>query len=265
MNKLLTIQAVALSFLLASCNLSNKKSTDNVVSDSQNLAANDATGIEIIYKDGITLTEISQETSEASLKLVSPSLVSDIAEGKVKFDFEVKGVDVGDNDGAINFSLNNAKVNSYPSNSVSKTLYEDEYVFTSFIVDENGVSIKDNNAIVANVINIGNAPDAELGFSPDSSHIFYNKPYGTYVGEAAKKILLDFVVLNAELSESGKRVRVLINGTEFVLNSWKSYTIEGLPMGENVVRVDLVNDLGVVPGPYNRGDERTITLVADPS
>ena len=36
-------------------------------------------------------------------------------------------------------------------------------------------------------------------------------------------------------------------------------------MGQNIIKIDLINDLGVVPGPFNRGEERIITLTEEAS
>jgi len=72
--------------------------------------------------------------------------------------------------------------------------------------------------------------------------------------------MLDFYLVNTELSPEGNKVRATINGTEFMLDRWMPYIMEGLPMGENTVKLELVDNNGnVLPGPFN-SVERTFTL-----
>ena len=263
MNNLFTYPLLVIAItLIVGCDFDTKKTTEKVLDGTENVAANNASGTEIIYNNGITLTEVKQESIEVNLKLVAPNLQSTIAEGKVNFSFDATGITVGEN-GSINFSLNNASVKSYTSNSFDRNLPEGDFIFTSFLVDENGLSIKNKNAIILSPIKVGNYPAEDLGFEKDSSHILFNKPQGLY--SENQKVILDFVLVNTELSEKGKRIKVLVNGTEFMLDNWKAYQIDGLPLGENVIRIDLVNDLGAIPGPFNRGEERTITLSTEAS
>jgi hypothetical protein len=72
--------------------------------------------------------------------------------------------------------------------------------------------------------------------------------------------MLDFYLVNCELSEDGYKVRATINGHEFILTEWIPYFVEGLPMGENVFMIELLNTDGdLVESPFNRV-ERTIQL-----
>jgi hypothetical protein len=99
-------------------------------------------------------------------------------------------------------------------------------------------------------------------FDLKGQHMFYSRPKGEYVGNDTKKIMLDFYLINTNLSPEGNKVRATINGTEFMLDRWLPYSIEGLPMGQTKIKLELLNSAGnVIPGPYNTV-ERTITLKA---
>ena len=75
--------------------------------------------------------------------------------------------------------------------------------------------------------------------------LFYSRPKGTYSGEGAEKVLLDFYLHNAELSPEGNKVRVVVNeDTEFILDKWQPYILEGLPMGENKIYMELIDAEG---------------------
>lgn len=94
--------------------------------------------------------------------------------------------------------------------------------------------------------------------------LFYSRPKGTYVGKAnTDKVMLDFYLLNADLG--GKyRVKADINGETHYLVKWQPYYIEGLPMGENVITLTLLDkDGNAVDSPINPVS-RTFTLKADP-
>lgn len=93
--------------------------------------------------------------------------------------------------------------------------------------------------------------------------MFYSRPKGEYVGpQETGKVMLDFYLVNTDLSPEGNKVRATINGSEFMLDRWLPYIIEGLPMGESTIKLELLGkDGNLLPGPYN-SVERTITLKA---
>jgi len=94
--------------------------------------------------------------------------------------------------------------------------------------------------------------------------LFYSRPKGNYVGEDAKRVMLDFYLANVSLG-SEYMVLVDINGENHLLESWQPYYIEGLPMGENTITLSLIDKNGtVVDAPLNPVS-RTFTLVADPA
>ncbi len=94
--------------------------------------------------------------------------------------------------------------------------------------------------------------------------LFYSRPKGTYTGtKETENVMLDFYPVNAPLG-SEYQVKASINGKEFMIEEWKPYFIEGLPMGENSVTLTLMKGDSVVQAPLNPV-VRTFTLVADPT
>ena len=80
------------------------------------------------------------------------------------------------------------------------------------------------------------------------------------MGNDTKKVMLDFYLVNTTLSGDGNKVRATINGSAFTIDQWLPHTIEGLPMGESTIKLELIDkDGNVVPGPFNTV-ERKITL-----
>lgn len=96
--------------------------------------------------------------------------------------------------------------------------------------------------------------------------LFYSRPKGAYVGkEQTDKVMLDFYLANLQLGNDYK-VKVDINAEHTViLDQWKPYYIEGLPMGDNKIKLTLVDKEGnAVSTPLNPV-ERVFTLQADPA
>ncbi len=97
--------------------------------------------------------------------------------------------------------------------------------------------------------------------------LFYSRPKGTYVGKAnTDKIMLDFYLVNTSLSAEGNKVKVEVNNEkEFIVNNWKPYFIEGLPMGDNKVKLTLIGpDGNPIDAPLNPV-ERVFSLKEDPA
>lgn len=94
--------------------------------------------------------------------------------------------------------------------------------------------------------------------------LFYSRPKGTYVGEAdTKKVMLDFYLANVDLSAGGYTVKAEINGEEHMIEKWQPYYIEGLEMGDNTIKLTLLDkDGNAVQTPLNPV-ERVFTLQAD--
>lgn len=72
--------------------------------------------------------------------------------------------------------------------------------------------------------------------------LFYSRPKGLYEGEDTKRILLDYYLLNCE--DKDYQVKAEINGEAHMLPEWKPYYIEGLPAGENQIKLTLVDASG---------------------
>jgi hypothetical protein len=89
---------------------------------------------------------------------------------------------------------------------------------------------------------------------------FYSRPKGKYVGEDTKKLLLDFYLINTEISEQGNKVRATIEDTEFIIDEWVPYYIEGLPKGEITIKLELINSNGDLIETRFNPSIRTITL-----
>ncbi len=97
--------------------------------------------------------------------------------------------------------------------------------------------------------------------------VFYSRPKGKYVGKSeTDKVMLDFYLANVTLSPDGYKLVATVNGDRnFTITEWKPYFLEGLPMGDNKIKLTLIDkDGNAVASPLNPV-ERVFTLVDDPA
>lgn len=155
-------------------------------------------------------------------------------------------------------------LNNQPYDAVYETTYQKElepghYVELSFLSRSYHMSLKHPEAYVLRQFTVGNAQPENIDLN--APHMFYSRPKGTYTGpQEANNVMLDFYLVNTDLSEDGKKVRATINGQEFMITEWRPYVIEGLPMGEATIKLELLDENNnLVQSPFNPVT-RTITL-----
>ena len=217
----------------------------------------------------------SPRMANAAMRVTEPAANSTVPAGPVAFNYELTNYELTKMTGHdhakemansmqgqhIHNIVDNEPYTAHYETRFSKDLKEGNHVVLSFLSRSYHESLKHPSASDLRVIRVGN-PKATSDFDLKGQHMFYSRPKGEYVGDDTKKIMLDFYLVNTDLSPEGNKVRATINGTEFMLDRWLPYSIEGLPMGENKIKLELLDNAGnVIPGPYNTV-ERTITLKA---
>lgn len=220
---------------------------------------------EVWEKEGITLSTNSLATSfdDARLSLLSPVEGDAIYPDSVLFRFGVENYELGANTTDplsgqcansgkgqhIHFILNNAPYTAHYEAEFKKQLPAENNVLLAFLSRSYHMSIKTADAYILTELPAGDAVDE---FDETAPHMFYSRPKGTYEGEDAKKVMLDFFLVNTDLEDQGFTVRATINGVSFDLKTWQPYFIEGLVEGENVIDLELLDSEGnLVPSPYN--------------
>ena len=96
--------------------------------------------------------------------------------------------------------------------------------------------------------------------TPTEPSLFYSRPKGEYKGEDGKSILLDFYLVNVTLGTDEHRVKASINGQEFILDQWIPYEILNLPLGENIIKLTLIDKDGNALTGNNVSVDRTFTI-----
>lgn len=159
----------------------------------------------------------------------------------------------------IHLILNNEPYHAIYEPNYKLDLEDGHYVALSFLSRSYHESVKTPDAYVVSQFTVGDSDEESVDLS--APMLFYSRPKGTYTGQDTESILFDFYLVNTELSNSGNQVRVTVNNdTTFNVTEWQPYIINGLPMGENTIKIELVDSQGnLVDSPIN-SEERTFTL-----
>ena len=164
----------------------------------------------------------------------------------------------------IHLIVDNAPYAAYYTNEFEHEVADGDHYLLAFLSRSYHESIKTTDASTVKKVTTegGNFKSSEDVTEP---MLFYSRPKGTYVGEKdTKKVMLDFYLANADLG-TDYQVKAEINGEEHMIDKWQPYYVEGLPMGENTIKLTLVDGQGnVVNAPLNPV-ERTFTLKEDPA
>ncbi|WP_207433878.1 hypothetical protein [Sabulibacter ruber] len=216
----------------------------------------------------------SVDFPDADLELNRPEKNGKVTGDSVQFEYAVNNFqlsqqtpDAGTHEHAnskegqhIHNIVDNEPYTAHYKPTFKKAIKPGQHVVLSFLSRSYHESIKHKEAYDLRVINVGNATGNTAKFDENGQHLFYSRPKGEYTGADTRKIMLDFYLVNTELAKDGNKVRATINGNEFILDQWLPYLVEGLPMGENTFKLELIDNQGkVIPGPFNTV-ERKITL-----
>jgi len=234
----------------------------------------------IFEKGGLKVYELkgSPDYPDAELSLKWPANGASLPEGSDTFKFEVKNYTLGMQtpDAAQKMCANSAKgqhihfimddapyVASYSPN-VASDMKAGHHVLLAFLSRSYHESLKHKKSYILEEFNVGKEA-SKSSFDAKAPHVFLSRPKGEYIGEQETgKVMLDFYLVNCDLSPNGYKVKATINGTEFMLSKWEPYLIEGLPMGESKVKLELLDKAGKpVNSPFN-GMERKFTLKMEP-
>ena len=153
----------------------------------------------------------------------------------------------------IHFIVNNGPYSAHYQQNITKKLDKGNNVILAFLSRSYHESVKNPNAFI--LTQTGNDK-----INLNNEFLFYSRPKGTYKGIDTEKLLLDFYLVNTNISPDGNKVRATIQDTEFIIDEWAPYYIEGLPKGEITVKLELIDSNGnLIDTPFNPST-RTVML-----
>ena len=269
---LLVLAAASLS--LYSCDTT--KQTETTTTAQPNMAETTQPN-GVMEKNGLKVYSFDDSPNfpEAALRLNTPAANSTVPSGEVDFAYDVtnfqltkqtqhmhEGMANSHQGQHIHNIVDNEPYTAHYETTFKKPVKDGHHIILSFLSRSFHESLKHKQAYDLRVVTVGNTNSTQE-FDATGQHMFYSRPKGDYTGDAeTKKIMLDFYLVNTNLAADGNKVRATINGTEFMLDKWLPYIIEGLPMGETTIKLELLDNSGnVIPGPYNTV-ERKINLKA---
>ena len=145
----------------------------------------------------------------------------------------------------IHFIVNNGPYSAHYQQNITKELDKGNNVILAFLSRSYHESVKNPNAFI--LTQTGNDK-----INLNNEFLFYSRPKGTYKGVDTEKLLLDFYLVNTNISPDGNKVRATIQDTEFIIDEWAPYYIEGLPKGEITVKLELIDSTGnLIDTPFN--------------
>ena len=264
---------IALLLLLvtfSSCK-QQKKETDEATSGDSNIEASsemDQAKITLEILDG------SPAYADAALQMKEPNSTNIAEGGEVNFNFTVSNYELGAqtegpnaqrlaNSGKgqhIHFILNNQPYSAHYEAAFAKEIPNGVHHLVAFLSRSYHESVKNENSVVVKKLEVGQNAQDTIGLDMDAPTLIYSRPKGSYSGKDTENLMLDFFVLNTTLSEDGNKVKAIINGEEFTISQWAPHVIQGLPLGEVTITLELIDAQGIaIPGPFNKVT-RTVML-----
>lgn len=165
----------------------------------------------------------------------------------------------------IHLIVNNRPYNAIYEPPFTKEYEEGHYVALAFLARSYHESVKAESAYQLQQFNVGES-DEEVDL--DKAALFYSRPKGTYSGAGAEKVLFDFYLHKTTIGPDGNSVHMMVETSagdeaEFEITKWQPYIVEGLPMGENTITIELIGPDGklVEDALFNK-ESRTFTLEA---
>ena len=212
----------------------------------------------------ITLSKVqgSPEYENASLNIKS----IEMGDEKSKFSFNIENYDLGIQTSKnfdyqlansakgqhIHFIVNNGPYSAHYMDSFSKGFEKESNVILAFLSRSYHESVKNKNAFILTQV-------GENQVDLESEFLFYSRPKGTYKGTDTERLLLDFYLVNTEISSNGNKVRATIQDTEFIIDEWAPYYIKGLPKGEINIKLELIDSIGnLINTPFNPSKRKVI-------
>ena len=153
----------------------------------------------------------------------------------------------------IHFIVNNGPYSAHYEDTFTKQFEDSSNVILAFLSRSYHESVKNSNAYILTQL-------GEDEIDLNKEFLFYSRPKGTYSGMDTENLLLDFYLVNTEISNTGNKVRATINNTQFIIDEWVPYNIKGLPKGEIKIKLELIDTFGnLIETPFNPS-ERTVIL-----
>ncbi|HEY9899871.1 MAG TPA: hypothetical protein V6D00_11865 [Pantanalinema sp.] len=213
-----------------------------------------ACGQQNVKHDHDAATAVQEAAPLPSLKITAPKEGEVLAGSDVSVTFDLSNYEVAPAAQHVHLILDNEPylpVYDASKPFVLKNLAPGSHTLRAFPSRAWHESIKNPEAFAFVNFAVKKA-DNSRKIDPAAPLLTYSRPKGTYEGQAAESILMDFWVRNAELSPTGYKVRYTLDGKSTVLSEWLPVYFDDLASGTHTIKLELLDPAGkVVPGAYN--------------
>ena len=257
-----SLLACAVVLIINSCTTSTSSTGDSETAEAAPaITLTKAPGSPEFPDATLTKEELAIDQTDSLYSLNYSFDVQNYELGAQTADAETRGIANSGKGQHIHYIVNNGPYAAHYMADVPDELEAGNYVVLAFLSRSYHESVKSEGAYFIENITVGDAEPAAADLT--APHLFYSRPKGTYKGADTQKVMLDFYLLNETISPDGNKVKATINGNEFMIEEWAPHYIEGMPMGENTIKLVLIDAEGnLIEGPFN-SVERTITLSAE--
>ena len=218
------------------CEIAEKSETKSEVNSA---VVEDTVNEEALIVNNIQLFKITQSPyPDAILEMNSPNDNQVLKENeKVKFNFNAVNFPF-DNGAHVALWLPNEPIKRIAKADCELNLKKGNYSVLSFLCDDQELCIKQAEAYALRSFSVGENSKQNLNDSVFAVLNIFSK-------ETSFNPILDFYLINTNISKEGNKIKLSIDKNEFQLHNWSAYTINGLTKGKHKIKIELVNNKGI--------------------
>jgi hypothetical protein len=224
---------------------SSKKEVEQQYIDSTQLEINDSTAVgqTEIQIEKLNNPNVSQD---AILEWNHPLQSAQLSENTISFNYNIKNFPLATTNAQsqyIHVVLNNEMVVAKNESNFELPLENGHYTALSYLANSNHISLKHYGAGDLRQFSVGKKkyPTADL----TQPMLFFNLPNTEYISSNGENVLLDFYVVNAQISANEYKIKLQIDSNKtFYITEWTPYLIKNLKQGEHQIELQLIDEKG---------------------
>lgn len=237
---------VLLVFLAASCGTSREKQGELVVStDLLDSLVESASEVRFYFY------EEKNEYPDAIVEMYSPLGNQKFRPGKIPFEFNIKNYPFagGLSGFQLKMSLNGNDPVGYNSPIFQKELKEGTYRAVAYLVDEEGLSLKEFGNYVDRDFMVGETRGFPYQAEP---YVMMNLPHNGQIYAQGEEITVDFLLLGGDMTKDRLKLILEVDSMSYTMEEVSPVRVSGLSPGEYSIGLRLVKKDGKeLDGPFS--------------
>ncbi|WP_297336590.1 hypothetical protein [Algoriphagus sp.] len=212
-------------------------------------------------KPKVQFYQIEQEAAypDAILELYSPLGNQVFNPGEIPFEFNIKNYpfgEVGDTSFRLYTILNGGDPVGFRTPIFQQDLQEGSYRVLAYLVDENGISLKNFGNYVDRDFQVGDSRPFPYSAEP---YLGLNLPRSNQEFESSEPIVVDFLVVGGDMKLDGLLVQVELGALSYEVDHMAPIQIENMEPGDYLLQVKLLRQDGrELEGPFSSVTKRIL-------